>query len=192
MTNATPILTGRTPANAAADIRDLKGALELPGEPSWWWWMLAAALLIGALLAFRWWRRRPGPASLVPAVPAHLRARQRLEQAMRLLSDPREFCSEVSGALRWYLEERFQLRAPERTTEEFLEDLRQTSDLNTAQKGSLATFLQSCDLVKFARDEPPEQALRDLQEAALHLVAETAPGMHDLPPVTAGEPGRQA
>jgi hypothetical protein len=98
-----------------------------------------------------------------------------LEQAWRHLSDPRLFCIAVSDALRAYLEERFQLRAPERTTEEFLQDLQTTPLLTVEQKLGLTEFLQRCDLVKFARDEPTESALRELHEAALRLVDETAP-----------------
>jgi len=79
----------------------------------------------------------------------------------------------VSDAVRVYLEERFQLRAPERTTEEFLRDLQKTSVLMAQQKASLAEFLEQCDLVKFARFEPPETMLRELHESALRLIHET-------------------
>jgi hypothetical protein len=72
------------------------------------------------------------------------------------------------------LEECFRLRAPERTTEEFLNDLSRTTLLTDKQKNSLAEFLQECDLVKFAKFEPPEDALRRLQACALRLVDETA------------------
>jgi hypothetical protein len=90
-----------------------------------------------------------------------------------LIGDPRAFAIAVSDAVRVYLEERFTLRAPERTTEEFLRDLQKTSALTPQQKASLAAFLEQCDLVKFARFEPPESALRELHESALRLVHET-------------------
>jgi hypothetical protein len=77
--------------------------------------------------------------------------------------------------LRSYLEERFQFRAPDRTTEEFLLDLQRTSLLDQAQKDSLGDFLQRCDLVKFARYEPTEAELRQLHAAALQLVLDTEP-----------------
>ena len=106
-------------------------------------------------------------------IPPHVRARQRLQVALHHISDPRLFCFEVSETLRVYLEERFKLRAPERTTEEFLVELQSSSALNTDQKESLGSFLESCDLVKFARFEPNESALRELHESALRLVDET-------------------
>ena len=79
----------------------------------------------------------------------------------------------MSDALRVYLEERFRFHAPERTTEEFLIELQNTNILTVQQKQSLTDFLQSCDLVKFARYEPAESALRDLHHCALRLVDET-------------------
>ena len=80
----------------------------------------------------------------------------------------------MSDALRLYLEERFDFRAPERTTEEFLLDLQATDLLNAAHKDFLTDFLTRCDLVKFAQHEPSEAELRSLHSAALGLVEETA------------------
>ena len=92
--------------------------------------------------------------------------------------------------MRVYLEERFELRAPDRTTEEFLRDLQKTSALNEAQKASLSGFLEQCDLVKFARFEPTEAALRELHESALRLVHETQydPATPPNPPDAACRP----
>jgi hypothetical protein len=77
--------------------------------------------------------------------------------------------------IRFYLEERFDFRAPERTTEEFLHELRATNLLLPDQKASLGEFLSRCDLVKFARYEPGESELRDLHVSAVRLVDETEP-----------------
>ncbi|HXJ75379.1 MAG TPA: hypothetical protein VNM37_21165, partial [Candidatus Dormibacteraeota bacterium] len=48
-----------------------------------------------------------------------------------------------------------------------------STHLTPDQKQSLGEFLQSCDLVKFARFEPTEETLRQLHDAALRLVDET-------------------
>jgi len=134
-----------------------------------------AAVLVGAALAvaLHWWRKQKARVPPVPIVPAHVRAKQRLHAALALIHDPRLFCIEVSGVIRVYLEERFNFHAPERTTEEFLLELQATRLLTPDQKQSLGEFLQSCDLVKFARYEPTESALRQLQDSALRLVDET-------------------
>jgi len=95
------------------------------------------------------------------------------DAALAMIQDPRLFCIEVSNIARIYLEERFNFHAPERTTEEFLAELQSTRLLAPDQKDSLGQFLQSCDLVKFARFEPTEAALHELHDSALRLVDET-------------------
>lgn len=212
MTNATPaaaLAPGSTPG-LTNDIRAIKPPVEVPGGWEWLYWTLAA-LAVAALVAWLWARHRrrqlaPAPA---PVIPPHVRARQRLAEALLALSDPERFCTAVSLALRVYLEERFQLHAPERTTEEFLVELQASAALSPAQKLSLQHFLQSCDLVKFARFEPTESALRDLHDAALRLVDETefdpvhAPGaasaspaapppLHPTPPANPAPPASPA
>ncbi len=87
--------------------------------------------------------------------------RQRLEDALALIAHPKPFCVAVSDTIRFYLEERFNFRAPERTTEEFLYELQGTDLLLPDQKESLGEFLKQCDLVKFARYEPGERELRE-------------------------------
>ncbi len=81
----------------------------------------------------------------------------------------------VSDTVRQYLEERFNFHAPERTTEEFLHELKATDLLLPDQKESLGEFLSVCDMVKFARYEPGESELQALHESAVRLVDETEP-----------------
>ncbi|HEV2694380.1 MAG TPA: hypothetical protein VG347_15920, partial [Verrucomicrobiae bacterium] len=107
--------------------------------------------------------------------PAHIRAKRKLSDALAYLAQPKTFCIIVSDTARFYLEERFDFHAPERTTEEFLRELSGTKLLLPEQKESLANFLASCDLVKFAKYEPGETELRGLHSSALRLVEETEP-----------------
>jgi hypothetical protein len=178
-------------AAAANDgLRDIKPPVVIPNAWAWLWWALAA-IAIAALIAWAWryWRKRRSLTPLIPVVPAHIRAKQRLQQALALIGQPREFCILVSDTIRLYLEESFNFHAPERTTEEFLYELRETDLLVSTQKESLGEFLQRCDLVKFARYEPVEPELRDLHAAALRLVEETEP----VPtPSAPGSPGDSA
>lgn len=67
------------------------------------------------------------------------------------------FYERVSNVLRYYIEDRFTLKAPERTTEEFLFELKSASVLAVADKDSLGKFLRHCDLVKFAKHEPSDE-----------------------------------
>jgi hypothetical protein len=170
---------------AQVDIRQAKPPVELPAGWAWAWWLL---LLVALAAAGCWaWRRRrkqQPPVEPERLVPPHVRARERLRAALALLHQPEPFCVEVSHTLRVYLEECFNLRAPERTTEEFLEELQASPLLALSQKRSLADFLMRCDLVKFARYEPREPELRDLYDAAVRLVEGTEP----LPLATAPPP----
>lgn len=156
------------------DIRGIKPPVDIP-DPWLLLWVLlsglAAAILVLVIVGL--FRRKKAREIEAVVVPPHVRAKQRLAEALRLIGDPNQFCTEVSLTLRLYLEERFTLRAPERTTEEFLVELQNSKHLTLDQKLSLGDFLQSCDLVKFARHEPTESNLRQLHDSALRLVDET-------------------
>jgi hypothetical protein len=170
ITNAT------TPIAPADDIRDIKPPIEILSGLEWLWWVLAALSTLAVLfLIWRWWQKRRSQIVFMPPVPAHVRAKQKLDEALALISKPKPFVVAVSDTARTYLEERFEFRAPERTTEEFLRELSGTDLLAKPQKESLGEFLQSCDLVKFAKYEPGENELRGLHGAAVKLVEETKP-----------------
>jgi hypothetical protein len=167
------------PTNGVADTNDImaiKAPVEIPSEWIWLLWTLAA-LALAALLVWAgrklYLRLRYPP--LLPVMPPHQRARQKLKEALALIAQPKPFCIAVSDVIRIYLEERFFLRAPERTTEEFLNDLQTSPALNGQQKNSLADFLARCDMVKFAKYEPTTAELNELYDAALRLVEETVP-----------------
>jgi hypothetical protein len=144
-----------------------------------WGWVIAGGVLFVLLVAgilYLALRKKPlFPPPLPLIIPPHERARQKLSAALDMLDRPKPFCVLVSDAVRLYLEERFELRAPERTTEEFLFELRSKPVLSHAQKQSLGEFLEQCDLVKFARLEPTPEQLQPLYEAALRLIDETSP-----------------
>ena len=175
------VVTNSAPAAPPAssplvDIREIKPPVEIPSGYEWLWWTLGAlVVVIAAWLLWRWWQKRKVQAAIVPVVPAHVRARQKLQAALTLITQPKPFCIAVSDAARAYLEERFNFHAPERTTEEFLRELSASELLAKPQKESLGRFLESCDLVKFAKYEPGEPELRELYGSATRLVDETAP-----------------
>jgi hypothetical protein len=165
-------------ATAVDALRDIKAPVEIPNV---WLWvaigvaaLIVVALIVGLVLYFAL-RKKEVP--VVPPIPPHVRAKQKLQEALALIAQPKPFCILVSDTLRVYLEERFTFRAPERTTEEFLHELQATDRLLPDQKESLGEFLKQCDLVKFARYEPREVELRGLHESAVRLVEETEPAL---------------
>jgi hypothetical protein len=174
ITNSGPLAVPPKTVQATNDIRPIKPPVEIPNSWAWVWWLAGTLALIAAgIVTWKWLQKKFFKPVPVPVIPPHIRARNRLRDALALIHDPRLFCGAVSDALRVYLEERFNFRAPERTTEEFLLDLQSTTLLSVEQKESLTEFLQRCDLVKFARFEPTEDELRRLHDAALRLVDET-------------------
>ncbi|HMP83685.1 MAG TPA: hypothetical protein PKA41_13385 [Verrucomicrobiota bacterium] len=171
-TNAQPDL--ETLVANATDIRDIKPPLEIPNP--WETVLYAAGVVVAVAVVYLlclWWRKRWAKPRVAPPIPAHVRARMRLQEALQLISQANPFCTLVSDTVRHYLEERFRFRAPERTTEEFLHELQRTELLTRDQKESLGDFLTQCDLVKFARYEPGEAELKELHGSAVRLVEET-------------------
>ena len=153
----------------------------VPFDPRPWIAGLAAAAVI-ALAWVRWRRRdRSMPATSGTSVPPHVRA---LRALARLRSAPRstppevdEFYVGLSQVLRVYLEERFGLHAPERTTEEFLPEVEHSGVLSAEQQHHLRQFLQQCDLVKFARMFPPADVHEHTFAFAEELVESTRPDL---------------
>jgi hypothetical protein len=183
---ATPPATNTV---AGVDIREVKPPVAIPS--GWTWLGVVLALLAAAALGGWCWRRlrrKTVERKVEIIVPPHTRAYDRLRAALDLIHQPEPFCVAVSAALRTYLEERFDFRAPERTTEEFLNELQDTARLGLLQKRSLAGFLEQCDLVKFAREQPEREALRELYDAAFKLVRETQAGPVAQPGARGGGP----
>jgi hypothetical protein len=175
------------PISATNDIREIKAPVEIPSAWAWLWWVLAAVVLTAILWwAWRYWKKKRASGPELPApISPHERALGKLGAALALIEQARPFCTQVSDTIRVYLEERFQLKAPERTTEEFLGELQSSALLALEQKQTLGEFLSRCDLVKFARYEPGETELRALYNAAVRLVEETQPAPMAPPPDTA-------
>ena len=146
-------------------INDIEGVVEPPRKASWWWaWTLGGLVLAAVPLA--WWllRRRQVRELVRIFKPAHEVAYARLRSlvAEKLVEAGRlkEFYERISGILRHYIEDRFELRAPERTTEEFLSELGQTNVLAEPDRAVLAEFLTHCDLVKFAKHAPTDKQIQ--------------------------------
>ena len=65
------------------------------------------------------------------------------------------------------------MRAPERTTEEFLVELKNSQSLDTAYRDDLKLFMEHCDLVKFARYEPNAEQIGRALEIVEEFVNKT-------------------
>ena len=157
--------------NATNDIHAIKGFVPVPYD-LWWLWVLLAVVVAGAV-ALWFWKRRKKPVTAEMVIPP-----SPFELALAALRRLREeklpievFYTQLSDIVRQYIEGRFGLRAPERTTEEFLAE----AALPEQHMKVLRPFLQECDLVKFARFLPGEADRQRALAAAEKFVEETRP-----------------
>ncbi len=140
---------------------------------------IAIPLLLAVALAVLLLSRRRRHAAPGPVIPAHERA---LQELARLESEDlpgrgamHEYYFRLADIVRGYLERRFGILAPERTTEEFLREARRDRSLSQAQKEMLGGFLRAADLVKFALHQPGSHEAAEAMDAARRFVNETAP-----------------
>jgi len=163
-----------------AKFRDVKGEATLTPDRTWAWiaWAVGAVgVVLGMVLATRWWLRRQAQPKPVP--PPHVWAMGQLDALLdeKLIErgEVKRFYYRLSRIVRTYIELRFGLMAPERTTEEFLAELRVSGRLLAAHKSHLGAFLEACDRVKYALYKPGRAEVDRVVEAARTFVRETAP-----------------
>jgi len=160
------------------DIKEIAPPVELPGTPPWVYGAIAVGILaLAAGACFLWKRRRKAEEEAIPLVPPHERAYEELEKLLRedLLTQGQVklFYLRLSNILRHYIGDCFGLHVPERTTEEFLIDLRAGDDFSAEQKALLRRFLEHCDLVKFAKHEPARTEIDQSVDACRNFIDET-------------------
>ena len=80
---------------------------------------------------------------------------------------------ELSAIVRRYLEQRYDIRAPELTTEEFLLVATARPELTADHRRLLTSFLERCDRVKFAGYRPAAGESMATHEAARGFVEDT-------------------
>ncbi|WP_319589560.1 hypothetical protein [uncultured Draconibacterium sp.] len=127
---------------------------------------ILGVILIGAIIFFLLYsikrKKNNKPIFARPAKPkepAHIIALRELDRIKTEKSwqkgKTKQYYSELTDALREYIEDRFGIRALEQTTDETIESFRQqkglVSDKNFA---NLTQLLQLADLVKFAKFQP--------------------------------------
>jgi hypothetical protein len=139
-------------------------------------WTIAMAVVVLLVIA-----------ALIPLWLAKRRkARQRSayevasDRLSKLMAWPRSgaheidlFFVELSAIIRGYVEDRFELRAPELTTEEFMMSMSSSPDLKRDHQALLRDFLRQADLVKFAHFMPNENDMDGSVGTAKQFLDET-------------------
>jgi hypothetical protein len=191
LTEEIPIQIGSVlPEGAvAAELRAERVALPLRSRAQLYAGIgLGALVLLGAggFLAVRAWQRAARRQVRISAYDRAMARLRDLEQ--RGLPSPGQDQSapaptpaptidlwyvELSAIVRRYLEDRYGLRAPELTTEEFLREAQRSGQLSSTHRNHLSDFLVRCDRVKFARYEPDEEESRQALASARAFLEET-------------------
>jgi hypothetical protein len=163
----------------AAELKPHPGTLdENVGGPPWLWIGLGAGLLAAlGLGGVAMWR-------MIGTKRRIAEQRSAYEDAIAALSglqkrgapgadDADAWFVELSSIVRTYLEGRYEIRAPELTTEEFLLEASRAKELTAEHRAQLSAFLERCDRVKFAGYRPdPAESIATL-DAARAFVEDT-------------------
>ncbi len=150
------------------------------GYSGLWYWLLGIAIAAAALAAliFRLRGRDTLPAGQ-SAKDAWVIAKERLaalaERNLPQLGKYDAYHVDLSSILRYYIEGRFQVHAPERTTPEFLAEISGKGYFSPDQEVFLARFLRLCDRVKFAQFRPDIEAMTLSFGEVERFVEETIP-----------------
>jgi hypothetical protein len=154
------------------DLRDIRALIVFPNYTLWI--LLGGLVIILLILAWHWFANRPARL----AQNAYDQTLDKLARARALLreEEPMPYAVLVSETIRHYLGQRFRSPSTRRTTEEFLRLME--NDPATplaAHRELLREFLQSCDLVKFARYQPTLHELEQVHQGAVNFVLATQP-----------------
>lgn len=166
-------------SNSIQTIADITEPLKMPFDYKFWFTILViASLCIILLFAIIIIPRRAKQKKQVKVYrPAHELA---LEKLNKLLNDknntdmpPKIFYQHLSNIIRLYIEDRFALQAPDRTTEEFLSEIQFDDKLNPHDKDALGDFLTHCDMVKFAGYNPAPGQIEETINTARQFINRT-------------------
>jgi hypothetical protein len=186
-TESLPIVI-REPVAARLEPEELRritvlDPVELPSPWHRWWPAALPAAAVAA--AWFWFRRRRRREAAAPPIPAHEWA---LAELARLVADDlvghgllQEYFYRISDVVRGYIERRFDVSAPEMTTEEFLAAASRDHRFESEHTDALTRFLTECDLVKYARHQPTTAECDGVHKAARRFIERTRVRLYVLP-----------
>jgi len=162
-------------------LHDIKPPEDLPQSYDLWLWTggITLVLLISGIVVFIIIRKSKsnGDNGLINKIPAH---QQAFDELNVLVSEQlvekgaiKEFYHKISDILRRYIENRFFIRAPELTTEEFLINIQTANDFDNSHKILLKNFLTLCDLVKFAKHQPQTEDIQKTFDSCKEFILGT-------------------
>lgn len=170
-------------ADDTSDIRDIKNPISFPHRLNPY--LIAGSFIFVAfvmVLLGKFLMKKKEIPKTFPSKPAHEIAYEALKELKEKdyirLGRIKEYYIELSNIVRRYLENRFNIKAPEMTTEEFLIKAKEAKELSFEHKSLLRDFLSHCDLVKFARYGPSAKEIDSSFESAKTLIDQTKLGVN--------------
>ncbi len=167
--------------DAFSGIRDIKGPVSIQSiikkKSKMFLSVILAALLVTLTVILLVRKRKEAEKVVVPPTPAHIIAYTALKEleAKQLIEKNhiKEFYYELSNILRHYIEDRFALKAPERTTEEFLLELNNDINFPKEYRELLKKFLTESDLVKFANRAVTAENAHNAEDKTIEFIDQT-------------------
>ncbi len=174
---------------ADQDIKDIKDIMEVPFSLTDWILanrtpigliLLAILLVIVGIILFKRYRNRPQEEKevFVPKEAADKVANQKLLEleAKKLWQNDhlKEYYSNLSFIIREYIENRFELRALELTTDEINALIQGSSEVEKTEKAKLYELLSLADMAKFAKQKPIAIENEEALKSAYIFIKKTA------------------
>lgn len=168
---------------ASPDIKDIRPPLDVPTNfKRLILWLSAgiAALLISGAIFWLLWKRKGAqgmPEKKLPPRAPHEVAYELLDalanDGLVAKGMVKEYYYRLTDIVRHYIEGRFGLLAPERTTEEFLVEMAHANTLDKSHKVLIQEFFNHCDMVKYAKYGPSLLEIEETYSVARRLIDET-------------------
>ncbi len=165
---------------ATFQIHDIKGQLRYPvtfKETLPW---IGGVLLLAALVAVLvWWLRRRSAAAVGAQKkdPAYIVALRELDKwrgdKFWAPDKQKAYYSGITDALKTYIEDRFGVDAPEMTTAELFDALKQAEDLPADLREELRGVFECADFVKFAKHTASDEDNARALPTAVRFVTST-------------------
>lgn len=157
------------------ELFDIRPEVALPHHALFYClsFLLGLFVLLLTLALIRKLCNKQAAPTVVP-LSSYAKALQGLDAALECIhqKDQKPFAFGLTDSVRQYLADVFNLPAPESTTEEVLEKLKDVNELNEGLKGSINQLLKSCDLAKFTKQEFDYEMRLKLYHQAKEIVQE--------------------
>ncbi|HTI58620.1 hypothetical protein [Mucilaginibacter sp.] len=146
-----------------------------------WYWVAGPLLVIAVVIAIvLYLRKRPKAEPVVrvakPATPPHAIALNKLKELrdkkLWQQEQVKQYHIELSDIIREYVEQRYEIKTHEKTTDEIFASLKYT-DIAGVNKELLRQILVLADLVKFAKEKPLPADNEQSMDNAIAFVSQT-------------------